>query len=106
MKYVRTANSVLLNDIEDDKYYEWLLTEPVPSDVVAEADTIEELCDFVDIQYKDGSWEFYPYEKEFRLKILFNKAKQVFYGIRTRKGLIYVAKGNEEGEPELLWKNV
>ena len=65
-------------------------------------DTIEELCDFVDIQFDDGTWETYSYENEFKIKLLFKKAKQVFYGIRVDKGLIYVAKMNDKGVMELL----
>ena len=70
--------------------------------VINQADTIEELCDFVDILYNDGSWETYSFEKEFRCKLLFKKAKKVFYGIRTNQGLIYVAQRDDEGGTELL----
>jgi len=69
---------------------------------IKQSDNIEELCDFVDIQYENGDWETYFYEEEFRMKLLFKKAKKVFYGIRTAKGLIYKAEMNEEGGLELL----
>ena len=83
---------------DNDKYPTWIDVK----DIINQADTIEELCDFVDIQYKDGTWETFLFENEFRLKLLFQKAQKVFFGIRTDKGLIYVAKMNNQGELELL----
>ena len=104
MKYVRTKDGVYeFVDYDEARYRANILGVYWPK-IIKEADTIEELCDFVDIQYEDGVWETYSYENEFKIKLLFKKAKQVFYEIRTDKGLIYVAKMNEKGELELIWQ--
>ena len=69
-------------------------------DIIAQADTIEELCDeFVDI---------YKYEKPDiallrDIKFFESYKNHTVYGaIWTNKGLIYVAKMNDKGELELL----
>ena len=68
-------------------------------DIIKQADTIEELCDEFVAMHK--SWKAtYVIQK-----ILFKQTNESFnvYGaIWTTKGLIYVAKMNEEGELELL----
>ena len=86
-------------------------------DVIAEADTIEELCDefvmcwlplekmkinerWIPTQYERlGSWQKM---RNIIIKEVI-KTESVLYGaIWTSKGLIYVAKMNDKGELELL----
>ena len=75
--------------------------------VLAQADTIEELCDY---------WDYYDcLHKEYTIKPIYvyrtqgmildlkrGYIKDVKLCIRTDKGLIYAAKMNDEGELELL----
>ena len=65
---------------------------------IKEADTIEELCD--EFVIKDVN-EKYAYIREERPDILYQNC-EIYGAIWTDKGLIYVAKMNEEGELELL----
>ena len=109
MKYIRTKDEIIdlskvtIGENGWESIEEYIaFKQDDQQEPIKVADTIEELCDYVDIQYKDGTWETYFYENEFKIKLLFKKAKQVFYGIRTNKGLIYVAKMNDKGELELL----
>lgn len=97
MKYIRTENE-LRESINDygDKY-------PI-------ADTIEELCDMfvgyieingnkedLSIKMSDDLNDFNAIER-----FMFTKEGELYGAIWTDKGLIYVAKMNEEGELELL----
>lgn len=80
--------------------------------VLKEADTIEELCDeFVGVlENGEGSHVWYDEpEDEYYFQGAFERIKshkdeyEIIYGaIWTDKGLIYVAKTNEEGELKLL----
>jgi len=72
--------------------------------VLAAADTIEELCDGYIIEHPINAFKFF-YDKEEMLKCLFNTCfhlfdiyeLKVYAVIKTDKGLIYVAKMNEDG---------
>lgn len=71
------------------------------------SDTIEELCEGFCLLGNDGTKLVYNISDWLDLKenILSNKAWIEIYGaIWTPKGLIYVAKMNDKGELELLWK--
>ena len=76
--------------------------------VIAEADTIEELCDSEVIVWKDSTpsiWNKFLTKQEFEhLYSSFQRKKVIaIYGaIWCDKGLIYVAKINSKGEMELL----
>ena len=75
--------------------------------IVKQADTIEKLCDY---------WDFYDLlDNEYKVKPINlysvgvmkaslerKTASDIKLAIRTDKGLIYVAKMNDEGELELL----
>lgn len=66
------------------------------ADIIAKADTIEELCD-----------EFVAVDKETKKHLLFfsttdSNVYEIYGAIWTDKGLIYVAKMNDKGEVELL----
>ena len=75
-------------------------------DIVAESDNLIDLCDeFVRICERFGIREVLSkHEKQELLrKKLKNNAITCFFGaIWTDKGLIYVAKMNEQGELELI----
>lgn len=77
-------------------------------EIVKEADTIEELCDefvWVDNEYSRGficNIEFVKNCTKSHEGRLYGNSKFIFGAIWTDKGLIYVAKMNEEGELELL----
>lgn len=76
-----------------------------------QAGTIEELCDvIVETKGATGDYKHYIYEGEryekLKPKIIDDIRTQdfnVYAGIWTDKGLIYVAKMNDKGELELLW---
>jgi hypothetical protein len=119
MKYIRTekgiyevvgADSCSYLNAPPEMYYITSCNKNIlKSKVIAQADTIEELCD-----------EFVLFDKQFNTHGLFDKKVITYewlkshieiyqekyftiYGaIWTDKGLIYVAKMNEKGELELL----
>lgn len=113
MKYIRTKENVYLVHHEDNAFYFiWVEIEKayilIPKEeVIAQANTIEELCD-----------EFVIIQKDFRdlfnadthclqtLKRYYEINKIEILGIYgaiwTDKGLTYVAKMDEKGELELL----
>lgn len=97
MSYIRTKDAI------------YTLSEAywagIEDETIADADTIEELCDeFVAIcptnknaNYITGAPLKNLYETEYK------KFNRIIYGaIWTGKGLIYVAKMNDKGELELL----
>lgn len=70
------------------------------SEILKQADTIEELCDeFVYVFENTTNIIFSNYEA---LKNHSFDPSKTFGAIWTNKGLIYVAKMNDEGELELL----
>lgn len=113
--YVRTKDGVYENAnpyfIEDNKLYMcWDYPADIEADflgdIIAQSETIEELCDefvieffasevLVQVRYAEFQWA----EEEFE-----SDKKETLYGaIRVAgKGLIYVAKMNDKGELELL----
>lgn len=65
--------------------------------IVKQANTIEELCDgFV------CEWNVYPALCLLLRQVPKDRQKNIYGAIWTNKGLIYVAKMNDEGELELL----
>jgi hypothetical protein len=121
MRYIRTRDSDYGCIIVDTVKYEEFTGEEyeIPDEeIVAEADTIEELCD--EFVYKNRKYnkfigkvkanegkdyikleDKYGFETDNILVGLINW--NLIYGaIWTDKGLIYVAKMNEKGELELL----
>lgn len=116
-KYIRTKDGVY----EFQRYYEqndyyWVkgLSEPVSEEeILNQSDTIEELCDefvgYVGEEYvKENETYDMPNFQEYNLKDMlyhmsYDKEDCVVYGaIWTSKGLIYVAKMDENGELELI----
>ena len=95
MRYIRTKDGILLNpaprNCGSNEFGIYAREE------ARQADTIEELCDC------------YSYDTETTRDVavarswkLHNKKREIFGCIKTDKGLIYVAKMNDEGKLELL----
>ena len=118
MKYIRTKDGISTLDhlkgfrmLEKpyQDYYSWLCENNL---VIKQSNNIEELCDEFVIHYKGRNNNFYEYTHYDCENVLlsFEKAKKefkretddLFGAIWTDKGLIYVAKMNEQGELELL----
>jgi len=110
MKYIRTKNGIY--DIDESTLYEFTgHTVRTPyceeyekqPELCKTADTIKELCDeFVIINpdiYEKPTLCYGDYEE---YKDELHKEDILYGAIWTDKGLIYVAKMNEEGELELL----
>ena len=75
----------------------------LPNDEIKLGDTIEELCDEFVVAYEDGARIVYSDLEWAKCKAKTSPIKSIIYGaIWTDKGLIYVAKMNENGELELL----
>ena len=125
MKYIRTKDGNIYEIVEDRQDDMWLVVkEHKPNTynfkislrrVFKQADTIEELCDeFVLI--KKGKPELFVRNNDeivkhcaFESFVKFNlphsnKITDIYGAIWTDKGLFYVAKMNEKGELELLWR--
>ena len=114
MKYIRTKDGriVACGTEEDSGYskgYIRIQNKPKisatnePIEILKESDTIEELCDevvYVREGYDNTSENIHLFKK--RNRSLFHKELAVYGAIWTDKGLLYVAKLNEEGEFELL----
>lgn len=128
MKYIRTKDGKILSKDKiicsafREEYCSPNWNEDIEkylqTKIIAETDTIEELCDEFVLHYgdtmqtsvpipwatyerRDEHWE----ENKQRLIAELNKPqrKAIVYGaIWTDKGLIYVAKMNDKGELELL----
>ena len=110
MKYIRTKNGIfeLANErtITEFQVIDHLHNRAfLKDDILAQADTIEELCDEFVIKH-------IKYEKPFvadDYRILEDRQKAFEYGVEvvygaiyTSKGLIYVAKMNDEGKLVLM----
>ena len=129
-KFIRTKDGIYEVVDENDRYYKcsnpqtgWVtIKSKIENDengidyASAEADTIEELCDeFIDDTHKD----FYKIKKEngktfvwsikqrfkYWNSIDFDFVGTIYGAIWTDKGLIYVAKMNNDGELVLIWKD-
>lgn len=97
MKYIRTKDGIY----EKAKYIYAYWENPNKN---KEADTIEELCDEFIIEGKLYCYaNCYKSLKHLKSSEVYELDKCNVYGtIWTDKGLIYVAKMNDEGELELI----
>jgi len=119
MKYIRTkegkifdaSNFVVKREIYENgslKFYEFWTTRFIDKQVVylganeilKQADTIKELCD----EFVRVSKSVYDFLVSDDMPTKKFDDTEIYGAIWTDKGLIYVAKMNEEGELELLWK--
>ena len=117
MKYIRTKDGIF-EAVKTDKLYVYIkdydydnnehYVRNIKLENIKFADTIEELCDFVFVQDRYHDYHLYDlksrntdkeYIKECWLDGWFI---ELYYCIKTDKGLIYVAKMTDRGELELL----
>ena len=99
-------------EIKDNELYQtiaWLDRNPfLLGTIVKQAETIEELCDeFVEESTPLMKPSIRKYNKKLfinNIKDLSKYAYKIYGAIWTPKGLIFVAKMNEKGEFELIWK--
>ena len=102
MKYIRTKTKIetIETKLDNKELFDYLKQfDNYKDDLIKVADTIEELCDLI-FCWQGKQWGFFmPIELE-----MINKEKwdKIYGAIFTDKGLIYVAKMNDEGELELL----
>lgn len=108
MKYIRTKDGVYY--VPSLRYQNPEKCECEHGLIIEQADTIEELCDYIvyneyaengngKLMFKKISLDFV---KEQLKLVMLDGAGNVKLAILTDKGLIYVAKMNEKGELELL----
>lgn len=108
MKYIRTKDTIFKVVEETDIIYKVVAKNKkniyskskCQTYVLESADTIEELCDEFVCERPSG--ETYILDKPFNLKAQQKYIGEIFGTIWTNKGLIYVAKMNDNGELELL----
>ena len=115
MKYIRTKDKIIdTTDTLFTRFFEFKIDNNIlrthcfnedfwdKEEIINQADTIEELCDdFVLI--RDAIIRVYPKKHLLEESITgYCVGDEVYGAIWTNKGLIYVAKMNEEGCLELL----
>lgn len=112
MKYIRTKKAIreIINDYDTSCSVKSNHRKTIGGFTVIwglhfapRADTIEELCDYIIIFKDNKPWVMLPCDEHNleMLKELYQDYEKRF-AIWTDKGLIYVAKMNEEGNLELL----
>lgn len=109
MKYVRTKDGIY--DLEKSLFHQYngirVLTpyckqyEENPS-LCKTSDTIEELCDEFVVIHKELNGNHTVHRYSFFVKSEQNAGNDVYGAIWTDKGLIFVARANNEGVLELL----
>lgn len=108
LRYIRTKDTEYGAIIDTEKYKEITGEDCyIPKDeIVAEAETIEELCDEFVVAYENGARIVYGDLEWAEIKAKTNLTsgyKSIIYGaIWTDKGLQFVARLNSKGELELL----
>jgi len=110
MKYIRTKDGIYRNASTDKDIVIICKNRKLivnPKGVIAQSDTIEELCDeFVRYIAVDNIYNLMRDYDLNDLKLIRERLQETddkFYGaIWTDKGLIFVAKMNDKGELELL----
>ena len=128
MQYIRTKDGIykvrkpaLDEYLWEDATYVYRHEHIGNKDIIKRADTIEELCDeFVDASElkttNTGGWLYDEFDSDNKCLVYyenderktiplneFDDLSKICGAIWTDKGLIYVAKMNDEGELELLW---
>ena len=107
--YIRTKDGRI---IDTEKKYEPLQWAEQASDyalTIAKSENLEELCDEFVIEYRDGSKIISIYDntkeflKEHKYELKSGYIKNVYGAVWVDgKGLIYVAKMDENGDLELI----
>ncbi len=113
MKYIRTekgiyevvgADSCSYLNAPPEMYYITSNNKNIlKSEVIAQADTIEELCDEFVLVNENVFTKPQMLEDDYnRIDLNYYKNEDIYGAIWTDTGLRYVAKMNEKGELELL----
>jgi len=113
MKYVRTKDERILKSFRDEMStleLETLIAQEIiisNDEIIAQADTIEDLCDKFVLITEIGIWERTSYRSMKSERNCYNKVrndfiKEIYGAIWTEWGLKYVAKMNDKGDWELL----
>lgn len=115
MKYIRTPFTIFEVVEETDVVYrvraKWTPTHlysksKCQTDVIKQADTIEEVCDYEMHYDNNGEFVIRPIKHvdwaSLKRVIMDKWFKDCKLAIKTDKGLIYVAKMNDKGELELI----
>ena len=108
MKYIRTKDGIYENEsnglpkMPERFYVTGIYTgkdfkDNLTSDIIAQADTIEELCDC--FSYDVETTRDFAVARSWKLHSL---EREIYGCIKTNKGLKYVAKMNNMGVLELL----
>ena len=108
--YIRTENGIFEVDfVEYSTYYHttgWNIFEK--EQIIAQADTIEALCDrfvFIDKKYQQEKNRYQVYTRLFEKKNLpkyIQNGTEIYGAIWCEWGLKYVARLNKDGELKLI----
>ena len=108
MKYIRTKDGIFevilispLGFVRIDKR-DGTYPDVFEKDIIAQADTIEELCDEFVVRFDNNIQPVLCGHSKFQSKLYAGDRGHIMGAIWTDKGLIYVAKMNDKGELELL----
>ena len=112
MKYIRTKDNIYEECARERCPNGCVITTSgvrVPyTDIIFQSDRIEDVCDFIFVKDEYGDYRLYDLkdrntDKEYlKESWTYGWLKELYYCIKTDKGLIYKAKMNEKGELELL----
>lgn len=111
MKYIRTKSKIYEVESEFlDNEGKWVGYNIVGNDmaiilrtqVIKQADTIEELCDEFLIMDNERCMEIFSNYDNLKNSGWYRSDIDIYGAIYTNKGLIYVAKMNEKGDLELI----
>ena len=114
MKYIRTKDGIYkVVDTYETKYVigyteDGFEISIYKENVISQAETIDELCDELVIEYRDGSKIISIHDntkeflKEHKYELKSSYIKNVYGAIWADKGLIYVAKMDSDGKLELI----
>ena len=105
MKYIRTKDGRLISEKEWKELLDYAESncQNIDDMILRQSDTIEELCDcFVYGKCDYMELEEAQQEKEWYEQNLQQGEQPIYGAIWTDKGLIYVARMNDNGELELL----
>ena len=104
-KYIRTKTNIVgaISALSNEELFDYLKQfDNYKDDLIKVADTIEEACDEFVIIHKELNGNHTIHRYNWLGKSEHKAGNDVYGAIWTDKGLIYVAKMNDEGELELL----
>lgn len=106
MKYIRTIFNRIISYDENANNIDKPVILKYPTDIIKQSDNIPELCDEFILKKIDQPKPFvYTIYFTDLQKYAKDRDWTIYGAIWTDKGLIYVAKMNDEGELELIWKD-